>query len=321
MVSTTPPSTASAQVGQLAPARTYRRYWPTSQERKRTAMAMLFISPWIIGFLGFMVYPFYYLIRISFTSYSGFGDPVGIGLDNYRRMLDDAVFWTSVQNTIYYMALAVPIGIVMAMSLALCMNQELPEIPLYRVLIYLPSVLPLFAISLIAIAMLSPTTGIVNELFRTVGWNPPNWLGNPDYAKIAIVGLAQYGAGQTALIFLAGLKGIPIHLYEAAKLDGAGSWNRFRNVTLPLMTPIILYNLIGGISSGLQVFTQAFIMTMGGPANSTRFYVFYLYDNAFRYGGQIGYAFAMGVVLFIVTFILAGLIFFTSSRWVHYDLT
>jgi len=321
MVSTTPPQAAGAQVGQLAPARTYRRYWPTRQERKRTAMAMLFISPWIIGFLGFMVYPFYYLLRISFTSYSGFGDPLWIGLDNYQRMLDDAVFWTSVQNTLYYMALAVPIGIVMAMSLALCMNQELPEIPLYRVLIYLPSVLPLFAISLIAIAMLSPTTGIVNELFRTVGWNPPNWLGNPDYAKIAIVGLAQYGAGQTALIFLAGLKGIPIHLYEAAKLDGAGTWNRFWNVTLPLMTPILLFNLIIGISSGLQVFTQAYIMTKGGPANATLFYVFYLYRNAFQYGGQIGYGFAMGVVLFIVTFLLAGLVFYTSNRWVHYDLT
>lgn len=319
MVSTTP-QTAGAQVGQLAPVRPTRRYWPTRRERKRTALAMLFISPWLIGFLAFMVYPFYYLLRISFTQYSGFGDPVWIGLDNYRRMLDDEVFQTSVYNTLYYLALAVPIGIVIAMALALCMNSELPEIPLYRVLIYLPSVLPLFAISLIAITMLDPSRGIVNELFRTVGWNPPNWLGNPDYAKIAIVGLAQYGAGQTALIFLAGLKGIPVHLYEAAKLDGAGTWNRFRNVTLPLMTPIILFNLISGVSGGLQVFTQAFIMTKGGPANATRFYVYYLYDNAFKYS-QVGYGFAMGVMLFIVTFIIAGLIFYTSNRWVHYDLT
>lgn len=321
MVSTPTPSTAGAQVGQLASRRSSRRYWPTRQERGRTALALLFISPWIIGFLAFMVYPFYYLIRISFTQYSGFGEAVWIGLDNYRRMLDDAVFKTSVYNTLYYLALAVPIGIVIAMALALCMNSELPEIPLYRILIYLPSVLPLFAISLIAITMLDPSRGILNELFRYVGWNPPNWLGNPDYAKIAIIGLAQYGAGQTALIFLAGLKGIPVHLYEAAKLDGAGTWNRFRNVTLPLMTPIILFNLISGVSSALQVFTQAYIMTRGGPANSTKFYMFYLYQNAFQFGGQIGYAFAMGVVLFIVTFLIAALIFYTSSRWVHYDLT
>lgn len=319
MVSTTTPPAAEAQVGTMPTPRTYRRYWPTKQERKRMGLAFLFISPWIIGFLGFMVYPFYYLLRISFTSYSGFADPIWIGLDNYRRMLDDAVFWTSVQNTLYYLALAVPIGIVVAMALALCMNQELPETPLYRVLIYLPSVLPLFAISLIAITMLDPSRGILNELFRNVGWNPPNWLGNPDYAKIAIVGLAQYGAGQTALIFLAGLKGIPVHLYEAAKLDGAGTLNRFRNVTLPLITPILLFNLIIGISGALQVFTQAFIMTRGGPANATLFYVFYLYNNSFKYS-QVGYGFAMGVVLFVVTLALAGLVFYTSNRWVHYDL-
>ncbi len=320
MVSTTP-ETAGAQVGQLAPVRPTRRYWPTRRERGRMGLALLFISPWIIGFLAFMVYPFYYLIRISFTQTSGFGEPVWIGLDNYRRMLDDSVFHTSIYNTLYFLALAVPIGIVIAMALALCMNSELPEIPLYRVLIYLPSVLPLFAISLIAITMLDPSRGIVNELFRYVGWNPPNWLGNPGYAKIAIVGLAQYGAGQTALIFLAGLKGIPVHLYEAARLDGAGSWNRFRNITLPLMTPIILFNLISGVSASLQVFTQAYIMTRGGPANATTFYMYYLYQNAFQFGGQLGYAFAMGVMLFIVTFIIAGLIFYTSSRWVHYDLT
>lgn len=321
MVTTTPETPAGTSVGRVASARTARRYWPTRDERKRTGLALVFISPWLIGFLVFMVYPFYYLLRISFTQYSGFGKPLWIGLDNYQRMLDDAVFKTSVYNTLYYMALAVPIGIVMAMALALCMNSELPEIPLYRVLLYLPSVLPLFAISLISITLLDPSRGILNELLRKVGWNPPNWLGDPDFAKIAIVGLAQFGAGQTALIFLAGLKSIPIHLYEAAKLDGAGSWNRFRNVTLPLMTPILLYNLIGGISSALQVFTQSYIMTKGGPANATLFYVFYLYRNAFQYGGQIGYGFAMGVVLFIVTFIIAGLIFFTSNRWVHYDLT
>ncbi|MDQ3655284.1 MAG: sugar ABC transporter permease, partial [Chloroflexota bacterium] len=318
MVSTTP-ETAGAQVGQLAPVRPTRRYWPTRRERGRMGLALLFISPWIIGFLAFMVYPFYYLIRISFTQTSGFGEPVWIGLDNYRRMLDDSVLHTSIYNTLYFLALAVPIGIVIAMALALCMNSELPEIPLYRVLIYLPSVLPLFAISLIAITMLDPSRGIVNELFRYVGWNPPNWLGNPGYAKIAIIGLAQYGAGQTALIFLAGLKGIPVHLYEAARLDGAGSWNRFRNITLPLMTPIILFNLISGVSASLQVFTQAYIMTRGGPANATNFYMYYLYQNAFQFGGQLGYAFAMGVVLFIVTFIIAALIFYTSSRWVHYD--
>ena len=133
--------------------------------------------------------------------------------------------------------------------------------------------------------------------------------------------IAQFGAGQIALIFLAGLKGIPGHLYEAAMLDGASAWSRFWNVTLPLMTPVILYDIILGVSQGLQVFTQSYIITQGGPANATNFYVYYLYGNAFRFGGQMGYASAMAVVLFVITFVIAGLVFVTSDRWVHYDVS
>jgi multiple sugar transport system permease protein len=293
----------------------------TRMERKNFWLAMLFISPWIFGFLVFLAYPIWYTLDLSFTQYGGFGDPVPIGLDNYRRMLDDNVFWKSVWNTVYYTALAVPIGVVVAMVLALAMNQPLSEIPIYRAILFLPSVLPLFAISFIFLTLLDPNLGIVNEFLRRFGLNPPNWFGDPAYAKIGIIMIAQFGAGQVALIFLAGLKGIPQHLYEAAMLDGAGMWSKFRNVTLPLMTPIILYDLILGISLGLQVFTQAYIITRGGPANATTFYVYYLYNNAFGYGGQMGYASAMAVVLFIVTFIIAGLVFVTSNRWVHYDVS
>src|SRR5690606_4242344 len=155
--------------------------------------------------------------------------------------------------------------------------------PIYRAILFLPSVLPLFAISFIFLTLLDPNQGIVNEFLRKFGLNPPNWFGDPAYAKIGIVMIAQFGAGQVALIFLAGLKGIPQHLYEAAMLDGAGVWSRFRNVTLPLMTPVILYDIILGVSQGLQVFTQSYIITQGGPANATNFFVFYLYSNAFRY--------------------------------------
>jgi multiple sugar transport system permease protein len=185
----------------------------------------------------------------------------------------------------------------------------------------MPSVLPLFAISFIFLTLLDPNQGIVNEFLREFGIHPPNWFGDTRYAKIAIVAIAQFGAGQVALIFLAGLKGIPQSLYEAAMIDGAGIASRFRNVTLPLMTPVILYDLILGVSQGLQVFTESYIITQGGPANSTNFYVYYLYANAFRYGGQMGYAAAMAVVLFLITFAIAILIFQTSNRWVHYDVT
>ncbi len=298
-----------------------RRFGMTRRERKNLLLGLAFISPWIIGFLAFLAYPIWYTLDLSFTRYSGFGDPVPIGLDNYRRMFNDDLFWTSVWNTFYYTGLAVPIGVVVAMVLALAMNQGLPEIPIYRAILFLPSVLPLFAISFIFLTLLDPNQGIVNEFLRRFGISPPNWFGDPAYAKIGIVMIAQFGAGQIALIFLAGLKGIPQHLYEAAMLDGAGAWRRFWSVTIPLMTPIILYDLILGISLGLQVFTQSYIITRGGPAEATTFYVYYLYNNAFTYGGQMGYASAMAVVLFFVTFIIAGLVFVTSNKWVHYDVS
>lgn len=292
----------------------------TRAERKRLGLGLLFISPWIIGFLAFLLYPIYYTVRLSFTQYGGFGEPVWIGLDNYRRMIDDNVFWTSFYNTLYYTAFAVPIGVVVAMALAIAMNQPVREIPIYRTILFLPSVLPLFAVSFIFMILLDPSQGIINELLRRMGASPPSWFSDPAYAKLGIVMIAQMGAGQVALIFLAGLRGIPTHLYESAMLDGAGWWNRFRKITIPLMTPIILYDLILGISLGLQVFTQSYIITNGGPANSTNFMVFYMYNNAFRYGGQMGYASAIGVVIFILTFFIAGLVFWTSNKWVNYDL-
>jgi multiple sugar transport system permease protein len=326
VVSTTPQTTISGPAGSSVDAgvsarrREERRFGLTRRERHNTLVGLLFISPWLIGFFAFLVYPIIYTIRISFQRVPDFGPATNIGWANYQRLLDDANFSNAILNTFIYTALAVPIGAVVAMVLALAMNQPLGEIPVYRVILYLPSVLPVFALSFIAIALLDPTQGIVNEFLRLLGFSPPNWFGSTTWAKPAIVAMAQFGAGQIALVYLAGLKGIPQHLYEAAMLDGAGAWKRFRNVTLPLMTPVILYDVILGVSEGLQVFTQAFIITNGGPANSTTFYVFYLYNNAFRYSSSGGYAAAMSMVLFLITFVIAALVFRTSRRWVHYEL-
>ncbi len=287
-------------------------------ERRKLLLGLLFISPWIVGFLAFTVYPIIYTLRISFTRYSGFGEPMWIGLANYKALWTDTVFWDSLQNTLYYTALAVPIGIVVALAMAIAMNQPLREVSLYRAALYLPSVLPLFAVSFIFIALLDPNRGIVNQMMVALGLPNINWFGDPRYAKLGLVLLAQFGAGNTALVFLAGLKAIPKTLYEAAVLDGAGPVRRFFSVTLPLMTPVILYSLILGLSLGLQVFAQAYIITNGGPANATNFYVFYLYNQAFRYS-QMGAASAMAWVLFIITLLLALLIFRTSKRWVNYE--
>lgn len=312
---------ASVSTQPSPPSIKRRRFSLTRNERKNLLLGLLFISPWIIGFLIFLLYPFYYTIKLSFTQYGGFDDPVWIGLDNFKQMFHDDVFRKAVWNTIYYTAFAVPIGVVVAMALAMAMNQPLGEIPIYRTILFLPSVLPLFAVSFIFMILLDPSQGIINELLRRFGFSPPNWFGDPAYAKLGIVMIAQMGAGQIALVFLAGLRGIPTHLYESSMIDGAGWWRRFFNITIPLMTPIILYDLILGISQGLQVFTQSYIITNGGPANSTNFLVFYLYNNAFKYGGQMGYASAIGVFIFFLTFLIAGLVFWTSNKWVNYDLT
>jgi multiple sugar transport system permease protein len=233
----------------------------------------------------------------------------------------DPVFWTAVYNTLYYTLLAVPIGAVIAMILALAMNQNLPEVGIFRTIIFIPSIVPLFSLAFIYQVLMNPTKGIFNRFLIWMGLPNINWFGDPRYAKIALVILAQYGAGQAGIIFLAALKGIPSTLFEAASLDGATVWRRFINITLPLMTPVILYDIILGVSLGVQIFTQVYILSgnpAGGPANSTMVYVLYFYDNAFSYG-NMGYAAALAWVLFMFTSVIALIIFKSSKWWVNYD--
>jgi multiple sugar transport system permease protein len=199
-------------------------------------------------------------------------------------------------------------------------------VTLYRAIFYLPSILPVFAISFVFVVLLNPGYGLINFILASLGLPSPNWLGDPAYTKIALVMIAQLGAGQWALVFLAGLRGIPTELYESADIDGASATRKFFNITLPLMTPIILYDIIIGLSFGLQVFTSAFILTGGtsgggagaGPDNSLLTYVFYLYKQAFQFG-QMGYAAALSVVLFIVSLALAGAVFRWARGWVYYE--
>jgi multiple sugar transport system permease protein len=201
------------------------------------------------------------------------------------------------------------------------MNQPLPEVAIYRAIIYLPSIIPVFTLTFVFQILMNPTQGVFNRILIWFGFPNINWFGDPRFAKIALVILAQYGAGQVAIIFLAGLKGIPQQLYEAAQLDGASTWRRFINITLPMLTPIILYDIILGISLGFQLFTQVYIVSgnpPGGPADSTMVYVLYLYLNGFNYS-EFGYAAAMAWVLFMVTALLSVLIFWSSKKWVNYD--
>jgi multiple sugar transport system permease protein len=294
-------------------------------DRRNLKWGLIFISPWLIGFLVLSIFPILYTFFLSLTRYSGIRPPVIIGLANYQRMTADPLFWKSAYNTLYYTFLAVPVGVIVAMLLAIAMNQKVREVTLYRAVLYLPSVLPVFAISLIFLYLLNPAYGLVNGLLDLAGLPSPNWLGDPSYSKIALVMIAQLGAGQWAIVFLAGLRGIPIELYESADIDGAGAFRKFRSITLPLMTPVILYDIIIGLSLGLQIFTQAYILTGGGGGrgggagvdNSLLMYVLYLYKQAFEFG-QMGYAAALSVVLFVVSVILAGAVFRWARGWVFY---
>ncbi len=292
-------------------------------ERRNLRWGLLFISPWLFGFLVLGVFPILYTFYLSLTRYSGLRDPIFIGVANYQRMAADPQFWKATYNTLYYTLLAVPIGAVVAMGLALIMNQRLREVAVYRAIYYLPSILPVFAISFIFVVFLNPGYGLLNHALTSIGLRSPNWLGDPAYTKLALVMIAQLGAGQFALIFLAGLKGIPVELYESASIDGAGPFRKFFSITLPLMTPVILYDLIIGLSLGLQVFTPAFILTGGGeraagPDNSLLTFVFFIYRQAFQFG-QMGYAATVSVVLFITSLILAIVVFRWARSWVYYE--
>ncbi|WP_331714694.1 carbohydrate ABC transporter permease [Auraticoccus cholistanensis] len=295
-----------------------RRY--TARQRRNLRLGLLFISPWILGFLVLVAYPLVYSLGISLFNHTGFRTPEWVGLGNYSRLVQDPLVAISSANTLFYAALAVPIGLVVAVVLALAMNRKVPEVGLYRTALYLPSLVPVFALSFIFIVFVNPSFGLLNQFLALFGVPETNLLGDPTSAKLIIVTMAQLGAGNAALIFLAGLNNIPDSLYEAATVDGAGTLRQFFSITLPLLSPSILFNLVTGVSGALQVFTQAYIVTGGGPNNGTLFYMFHLYNSAFSYA-QLGYASALAVVLFGVGMVLALIIYGLSRRFVNYDVT
>ena len=286
---------------------------------------LLFISPWIIGFLGFQVYPIGYSFYLSMTEYSGFGKATFIGIKNFLDLGLDPILMKTVANTLIYTVLAVPIGIVVAIILALCMNQKVKEVAVYRAILYLPSILPAFALVFVWLIFTNAQFGLLNQLFIFLGLPVIDWIGDPRFTKPSLVILAQFGAGGPALIFLASLRSIPRDLYESAEIDGAGVFKKFFTITIPMITPIILYNLIMGLSGGLQVFTQAYIISGGaragtvGSQNSLFFYVLYIWQNAFKYS-RMGYAACQSVLFFGVSVIIAMIVFRWGRSWVNYDV-
>jgi multiple sugar transport system permease protein len=278
---------------------------------------LLFISPWIVGLLWFYLYPFLASLYYSFHNATAFGPGAFIGFRNYELMMRDPLFWKSLVNTIYFTAGSLCLGTVAALSLALLLPKNVRGASVYRTIFYLPTVVPFTAISVIWIWILHPRYGLLNHFLEGIGVGAPGWLSDPAWAMPALILVSAWSIGNMMVIYLAAMLEIPTELYEAAKLDGATAWQRLIRITLPMLTPVILFNSIIGLINGFQYFVQPYVMTNGGPADSTLVYSLYLYRNAFQFF-RMGYASAMGWVLFLLILVLTAVVLRSARRWVHY---
>jgi multiple sugar transport system permease protein len=286
--------------------------------RRNNLVGWLMVSPVVLGLLTFTLYPFAASLYLSFCEYDIFTPPRWIGLWNYHAMLTrDPLFWKSLGNVAYYTAFAVPLNIVFGVALAMLLDAKIKGLSVYRTLFFLPSIVPSVATSVLWVWLLNPQIGLVNTFLRLVGVEGPLWLGSTAWSKPSLIIMGVWGVGGGMLIYLAGLKDIPLSLYEAALVDGAGRWQRVRHITLPMLTPVIFFNLVMGMIGSFQYFTQAYIMTRGGPEDSTLFFALHLFYQAFLYL-KMGYASAMAWVLFVIVVAVTAVLFRYQHKWVHY---
>lgn len=286
------------------------------------------MSPWLIGFTVFILYPMLASLYYSFTHYDLLSTPRWIGLANYQFMFTkDQYFWLSLRNTAWIIVVGVPLQIIFAVITATLLTWPRKGIKAYRTIYFLPSMAPAVAASLAFVYVFNPVFGPINQFLMLLGMkHPPQWFFSPSTSKWALVILGLWGVGEAMIIFLAGLLDVPRQLYEAADIEGANVIQKFRHVTLPMITPVIFFTLVVGIIAGFQYFTQAYVAStttandpnaLGAPQGSLLFYSIYLYQKGFQYF-QMGYASALAWVLFLVTMLCTLLLIRTSRRWVHY---
>jgi multiple sugar transport system permease protein len=286
-------------------------------DRDSVWTGLAWISPWILGFGLFMATPIVMSLYYSFTDYPLLEKPVFVGADNYVALLSDEVFFITLRNTAIFCLLYIPSASVLALVIAAMLNARVKALGLWRTAVFIPSLVPIVASAMIWLWLFNADQGLLNVALRAVGISGPNWLGDPAWALPALVLMSLWNIGQPVVIYLAALQGVPTSLYEAASIDGMGPVRKLLYVTAPMISPVILFNVIIMTINTLQVFAVPYIMTEGGPGRATYFFTHYLYDNAFVFL-KMGYASALAWVQFLIILALTGVMFIASRKLVHY---
>ena len=299
------------------PRQTARRRSPLLRREARDAC--IFLAPWIIGFVIFTAGPMIASVVLIFTNWEIITPPTFAGLANLQHLVHDPLFFIALGNTLFYVVFYVPLYLLLALLIALAMNVRLRGIRFYRVLYYLPSQTPVIASAILWIWIYNPDYGLANVVLQFFHLPPQQWIFDPNLSKPSLILMGLWGAGGGMVIFLAGLQGIPASLYEAAAIDGAALWRRFLSITLPMLSPVIFFQLIIGVVGTFTAgFTQVYVMTSGGPSNSTLLYVLYIYQNGFQFF-HMGYASALAWVLALIIMAITAVQFRFARQWVHYE--
>lgn len=292
-----------------------------SLRRQEAIQGLLLVSPWIVGLVIFIIGPIIASFYLSFTDYNVLKPPVFVGIKNYvTAFTSDRLFPIAIERTVYYVVLTVPAVILGSLGLALLLNRGVPGTNLFRTMFFMPSLIPVVASAVLWVWIFQPQVGMLNYLLGLVGIHGPAWLGDPSTALPSLSMITLWGSvgGTTMIIFLAGLQGVPQEMYDAAAIDGAGNWRKFLNVTLPLISPTMLFNLVLGIIGAFQVFSITYVATTGGPAYATWFYVYYLYQQGFNFY-HMGYASAMAWIFLVIVLCFTFLQVRWSQNWVYYE--
>lgn len=279
---------------------------------------LAYASPWLIGLLVLLLIPIVASLYLSMTSWDILTPPKWVGLQNYRDIFNDPLFYKSMRVTLTYTIFSVPLGVIISLFVALLLNSNVRGVNLFRTIYYLPAVVSGSAVSLLWAWMFNPEFGLINNLLLKIGIEGPKWIYDEVWVMPSLIIMSLWGIGGSIIMYLAGLQGIPTELYDAAKIDGAGWWQRLFHVTLPTMSPVLLFTTLTGMIGAMQTFTQAYVMTNGGPNHASLFYAFYIYSHAFSWH-KMGKACALAWILFAVILVLSLAVLFLSRRFVYYE--